>query len=136
VWKEKKLAGLLCEGRCGAVAVGIGLNVSQESFPEDLPEAGSLFLATGCKSDPLELLQSFCGRLTDLLSRAASGDTGPLLAAVKERSATLHRRVEVQTLLRRHVGTVVDLDAEGRIVLRTDPGRLVVLNAGQVRRLV
>jgi biotin-(acetyl-CoA carboxylase) ligase len=45
------------------------------------------------------------------------------------------RRIEVKTLLRTHVGTCVDIDSEGRIVLRTDSGRLVVLNAGQVRRL-
>jgi len=37
--------------------------------------------------------------------------------------------------LRRHVGTVIDLDAEGRLVLRTDSGKLVVLGAGDVRRL-
>jgi hypothetical protein len=37
--------------------------------------------------------------------------------------------------LRKHVGTVIDLDAEGRIVLRTDPGRLVVIGAGDARKV-
>ena len=33
------------------------------------------------------------------------------------------------------MGTVIDLDAEGRIVLRTDSGRLAVLGAGDARRV-
>jgi biotin-(acetyl-CoA carboxylase) ligase len=69
------------------------------------------------------------------IERAGRGETAQVIADIKSRSAVMHRRVEVQTLLRKHVGTVIDLDGEGRIVLRTDSGRLVVLGAGDVRRL-
>jgi BirA family biotin operon repressor/biotin-[acetyl-CoA-carboxylase] ligase len=133
--KDKKLAGILCEGRRNAVAVGIGLNVNQESFPEDLPDAGSLRTATGRPWDKLVLLESFLRELFSGIERTGKGESAQVLADIKGRSAIMHRRVEVRTFLRKHVGTVIDLDAEGRIVLRTDSGRLVVLGAGDVRRL-
>jgi BirA family biotin operon repressor/biotin-[acetyl-CoA-carboxylase] ligase len=135
VHKDKKLAGILCEGRRNAIAVGVGLNVNQESFPEELPDAVSLRIATGRPWDRLVLLESFLHEMFASIERTGKGESVQVLADIKNRSAIMHRRVEVRTLLRRHVGTVIDLDAEGRVVLRTDSGRLVVLGAGDVRRL-
>ncbi|MCX6841481.1 MAG: biotin--[acetyl-CoA-carboxylase] ligase [candidate division WOR-3 bacterium] len=135
IYKDKKLAGILCEGRRHAVAVGVGLNVNQESFPEDLPDAESLRVATGRTWDKLVLLESFLHGMFAGIERAGKGETAQVIADIKNHSAVMHRRVEVRTLLRKHVGTVIDLDTEGRVVLRTDSGRLVVLGAGEVRRL-
>ncbi len=132
---NRKIAGILCEQRKDAVAVGIGLNVNQTEFPEDLPEAGSLCLAGGRILEKLELLEKILGHLFTFLRQAREGEQTQLLAAIKNRSAVLHRRVEIRTLFRRHIGTVVDLDAEGRIVLRTTSGRLAIINSGQARRL-
>lgn len=133
--QNRKLAGILCEGRRDAVAIGVGVNVNQQSFPDSVPEAGSIRLATGRAWDRIELLERFLADLFRSLDQLrTSGFTG-LLDAIKQRSLVINRRVEVRTALRRRVGTVLDLDAEGRIVLRTDSGRLEVLNAGQVRHL-
>jgi BirA family biotin operon repressor/biotin-[acetyl-CoA-carboxylase] ligase len=135
VAKDRKLCGVLCEKRREAVAVGVGLNVNQAEFPEDIPEAISLFQLTGRTFDPLELLDPILAEFTGLMQEVAEEGTGRLMQEVKDRSAVLHRRVEVATLLRKHVGTVVDIDSAGRIVLRNDAGRIVVLNSGQARRL-
>lgn len=132
---EDKLAGILCEQRKNAVAVGVGINVNQTSFPEDIPKAGSLRLATGRKWNKFELLERAVTRLFGLLSDATAGEDNHLLEAIRQRSSVLHHRVEVQTLFRRHAGTVIDLDAEGRLVLRTTSGRLMVVDSGQARRL-
>lgn len=133
--KDRKLCGILCERRRDAIAVGVGLNVNQTEFPPELPEAVSLLQLTGRPHDGLALLEPVLDEFSTLLAAVTTDGTGELVKELKERSAVLHRRVEVTTLLRRHVGTVVDLDCEGRIVLRTDSGRIVVLAAGQVRRL-
>ena len=135
IYADKKLAGILCENRRNAVAVGIGLNVNQESFADELPDAISLRMATGRRWDKFALLEGFVREMFVGIERTVRGETSQILADIKERSAVMHRRVEVQTLLRRHVGTVVDLDGEGRMVLRTDSGRLVVLGGGDARRL-
>ncbi len=133
--KDRKLCGVLCERRRDAIAVGVGLNVNQTEFPPELPEAVSLRQLTGRTYNPFELLEPVVDGFFALLSTVTTNGTDELVKELKERSAVLHRRVEVTTMLRRHVGTVVDLDREGRIVLRTDSGRIVVLAAGQVRRL-
>uniref|UniRef100_A0A7C4GIG3 Biotin--[acetyl-CoA-carboxylase] ligase n=1 Tax=candidate division WOR-3 bacterium TaxID=2052148 RepID=A0A7C4GIG3_UNCW3 len=131
----KKLAGILCESRRDAVVVGVGVNVNQTSFPETLKDAVSLQLATGRSWDKFALLEAFVAEFTLWLDRSHKGESQTCLSAIKDRSAVLLHRVEVRSFLRRHVGTVIDLDAEGRILLRLDSGRLVLLNAGQVRRL-
>ena len=132
---DKKLAGVLCEGRGSAVAVGIGVNLNQESLPEDLPDAVSLRMATGMDWDKFYLLENFLREMFASVERAGKGSSAGVLADIKQRSSIMHRRVAVRTLLRRHVGTVIDLDAEGRVVLRTDSGRLVVLSVGDVRQV-
>jgi BirA family biotin operon repressor/biotin-[acetyl-CoA-carboxylase] ligase len=132
---DKKLAGILCEGRRNTVAVGIGLNLNQEQLPEELPDAVSLRMATGKQWDKFYLLENFLREMSAGIEQTGKGGSAEVLADIKRRSAIMHRRVEVQTLLRKHVGTVIDLDAEGRIVLRTDSGRLVVLGAGDARRV-
>lgn len=132
---DKKLGGILCEGRNGAVAVGIGLNLNQELLPEDLPDAVSLRMATGKEWDKFCLLENFLREMFASIEQAGKGGSAKVLADIKQRSSILHHRVEVRTLLRKHVGTLIDLDVEGRIVLRTDSGRLVVLDAGDVRRM-
>lgn len=134
IHQQRKLAGLLCESRRRAVVIGLGVNVNQRSFPSELPQAISLRQATGHDWDRFALLEAFVTE-ADTLLRQASTDFAPLLMQIRQRSATINRRVEVTTLLRRHVGTVIDLDPECRIVLRTDSGRLVVLGLGQVRNL-
>ncbi|MEO0085483.1 MAG: biotin--[acetyl-CoA-carboxylase] ligase [candidate division WOR-3 bacterium] len=131
----KKLAGILCESRRDAVVVGVGVNVNQSAFPETLKETVSLRLATGRTWDKFVLLEAFITEFTLWLDRARKGENQAWLSAVKDRSAILLHRVEVKSFLRRHVGTVIDLDAEGRILLRLDSGRLVLLSVGQVRRL-
>ena len=132
---DKKLAGILCEGRGNAVAVGIGLNLNQESLPEDVPDAVSLRMVTGREWDKFYLLENFLREMFASIEQTGKGESSAVLAEIKQRSSIMHRRVEVQTLLRKHVGTVIDLDAEGRIVLRTDSGRLAVLGAGDARRV-
>lgn len=134
---RRKVAGILCEMRRDAMAVGIGLNVNQQEFPEnpELGEAGSLRQATGRAWQKLDLAEGILRHLWSGIEAVRTSDTADILTAIKDRSGVLHRRVEVRTRFRRHIGTVVDLDAEGRIVLRTSDGRIVNVNSGQVRRL-
>jgi BirA family biotin operon repressor/biotin-[acetyl-CoA-carboxylase] ligase len=133
--REKKLAGILCDGRGSAVAVGVGLNLNQQSLPGDLADVVSLRMVTGKEWDKFYLFESFLREVFACIEQAGKRDSAGVLADTKQRSSIMNRRVEVRTLLRRHVGTVVDLDSEGRVVLRTDAGRLLVLGAGDVRRL-
>jgi len=133
--EDHKVCGILCEQRKEAIVLGIGLNVNQPGFPEELelPEAGSLRMAANREFERLELLDAILTWFFRILDRARNEEVPQLLSEIKARSSILHRRVEIRTLLRRHIGTVVDIDVEGRVVLRTTSGRLTVISAGQAR---
>jgi BirA family biotin operon repressor/biotin-[acetyl-CoA-carboxylase] ligase len=134
---DRKVCGILCRQRKDAVVIGVGLNVNQTEFAEELnlPEAGSLRVASGRTWDKLELLEKIMEHLLSTLELARQGITDGLLEAVKKHSSVLHRRVEIKTLLRTHIGTVVSIDTKGNIVLRTTRDRIMVIGFGQIRRL-
>lgn len=131
----KKIAGILCEQRRSAVVVGVGINLNQSLIPKNLPEAASLFLVYHQKFDRLVLLEAFLTDFFNSLELLKKGATTALWAEVKNRSAIIHHRVEIRTLFRRYIGTVIDIDDLGRVVLRTDSGKLATFNAGQVKQL-
>jgi BirA family biotin operon repressor/biotin-[acetyl-CoA-carboxylase] ligase len=65
-FRYKKTAGILIEGNGTAVFTGVGVNVGQREFPEELRErAGSLSLALGPlpPSAPLLMLEKLLSRL-------------------------------------------------------------------------
>jgi BirA family biotin operon repressor/biotin-[acetyl-CoA-carboxylase] ligase len=65
----KKVCGILCEVQQGFAAAGIGLNLGQEFFPEELRKpACSLFSVTGRKFEPEVILDRVFSRLTALNS--------------------------------------------------------------------
>ncbi|MCL6465607.1 MAG: biotin--[acetyl-CoA-carboxylase] ligase [candidate division WOR-3 bacterium] len=130
----KKVAGILCEQRNQALVIGVGVNVNQPTIPENLPDATSLFLVYHQLTDRMTLLENFLTNLFSLLKKVTQ-DRKVIWDEVRSRSAILHHRVEIKTLLRRYVGTVIDIDDAGRIILRTDSGKLTLFSAGQVRQL-
>ncbi len=133
--KGKKVAGVLCERRKDAIVVGVGVNVNQEILPESLPEAGSLFLVYGKKVDQFRILDLFLPDFFATLEMVIKGEGQRIWDEIKNRSAVLHHRVEIRTMLRKFVGTVIDIDDEGRIVLRGDSGKITVFSVGQVKQL-
>ena len=65
----KKVCGILCESDGKKIYCGLGLNVQQESFPEDMRSpATSVCLESGEKPEPIELLPLFLDELYALLS--------------------------------------------------------------------
>lgn len=65
----KKICGILCESTSEYVYCGVGLNIQQVSFPDNLRSpATSLYLESGEMVDPIELLPLFLDELVALLS--------------------------------------------------------------------
>ena len=63
----KKICGMLAEagfreGKCDWLVLGAGVNLLQTGFPEELPHATSLYLQTGARVPPEELLPVFLER--------------------------------------------------------------------------
>jgi len=131
----KKVGGLLCETMGQGLIIGVGLNLNQQYFPAFLSDATSLFLETTQQFEISKVLKTLLTSLTNLFKDFASGKFGDFLPAIKERQVLINQRVRVELWLRRIEGTVIDLDDMGRLILRTDPGRLITITAGKVHRI-
>jgi BirA family transcriptional regulator, biotin operon repressor / biotin---[acetyl-CoA-carboxylase] ligase len=132
---DRKLCGILVQQHNAALVCGIGINVNQESFPEEIaPIATSLRLAAGrpMAREPilLEVLHSMDRHLDILVNE---GPEAILKLFTAASSYVSGRRVVVEqggVLLR---GTTAGLDANGFLLLRQDDGTETLILAGGVR---
>lgn len=129
---ERKAAGVLAEVAGSAVVLGVGLNVSTTAAELPIPAATSLLLAGWADADRAELLVGLLGRLAaDYAAWSAGADPRPAYLAA---SATVGRRIRAGLPDGSTVtGTAVDVDEQGRLVVRDDAtGRRRRLTAGDV----
>ena len=132
----KKLCGVLAEGRvdttgAGVAVLGIGLNVNLDlaHHPELAGTATSLLAETG-HATSLRLAGDALFRGLD----ACYGNAEPAALIVRWRQAldTLGKRVTVRARDSTLSGLAEDVDAAGRLLLRTDDGALHALSEGDV----
>ena len=76
---DKKIAGVLIEqslagDRIARTIVGIGLNVNQREFPQDLPNPTSIVVERGAECDRREVLESFLKHLNKWYSCLERGE--------------------------------------------------------------
>lgn len=122
-----KLAGILAEvvpEGAGAVVVGVGLNVSTTAA--DLPPTGTSLALCGAPGvDRLDVLAAMLTTVEKLYDGwcRTDGDTAAAVAAYRPLCTTLGATVQVTVPGGADVeGVAVDVDAHGRLVVRTDTG--------------
>ena len=126
IWLERrKLAGILVEGRPqeGWAVLGIGLNVTTESFPPELAETATSLRMAGIELDADAVIAALLGSLDEWLGAPSE----ELFAAWSERDALRGERVRWAD----GEGIAAGVDASGALVVETDDGR-VTLDAGEV----
>jgi BirA family biotin operon repressor/biotin-[acetyl-CoA-carboxylase] ligase len=130
----RKCAGILVQIEDSAVLAGIGINVNQTAFPDEIAElATSLRLAASRKVHREPLLVSVLGGVDHYVSLLEQQGRAAIIREFTARSSYVSgRRVEVDGghPLR---GVTEGLDESGFLVLRTDGGVRTVLVAGGVR---
>jgi BirA family transcriptional regulator, biotin operon repressor / biotin---[acetyl-CoA-carboxylase] ligase len=125
---ERKVAGILVEGRPAErwAVVGIGVNVAVREH--DLPDALHGIAGTlGLEPDAVEPVLA---RLLESLERWIGGDADAVLDAFRARDALRGRRVRWT----HGEGTADGIDGDGRLVVVADDGT-VALDAGEVHLL-
>jgi len=138
----RKVAGILCEGRGSAVAVGIGINVNQPEFLARLADATSVLVCTGRRLDRLELLANLAENFFPLVEQLRDDRILMVVSEIKSRMPMLGRPVVVETgwtglgaLSLRHVqGTALDLTTGGELRLQMNDGATRAFSAGKVVR--
>jgi BirA family biotin operon repressor/biotin-[acetyl-CoA-carboxylase] ligase len=135
---DRKLAGILAEQAAGAIAAGVGINVSTSRAELPVQTATSLLLEGAASTDRQQLLGAALGELEHRYLAWTGGaspgdpDASGLREEYRRCCATLGRTVRVEfpggDAAR---GTALDVDADGRLVVRTADGPLAV-SAGDV----
>ena len=120
---EKKICGILSEagmnmetGELDYIVVGIGVNVGRMRFPPELEEiAGSIENETGAAVSRNRLIAEISNELNALY-----GDlrTGAFLEESRRRSNVIGREIRVIEGDRSYEAEALDLDGQGRLIIR------------------
>lgn len=139
----RKITGILTEcsvsGENGMVdyaAVGIGMNLLQkeEDFPEELRGiAGSVYMATGVKVS----LSEYAACLMKIFEEYFYDGNFPenreqVLQKYRERLFFLGQTVQVCGLREQYPAVALDVDGEGRLLVRREDGSITALNSGEI----
>jgi BirA family biotin operon repressor/biotin-[acetyl-CoA-carboxylase] ligase len=133
--RGRKLAGILTQLHHDAVLAGIGLNVNQAGFPEELADtATSLILETGSEHDPRFLLRALEGSIeAHVRILQTSGRSAILRAFAAGSTWVTGRAVTVDHPGGPVLGTTAGLTPSGFLLIRRDDGAEMTVTAGGVR---
>ncbi len=135
---SKKVCGILTEmaaeiDRVDYVVLGIGINVNNASFPEELQvKATSLKLETGYPVRRIDLLQETLRELEALLESQKTNGSSTLLSDYKQLCVSLNREVGFTRDKKPMTGIAVDISPEGELMVRCSDGTLVSIYSGEV----
>lgn len=135
---SKKVCGILTEmeaqtDRVDFVAIGIGVNVNQESFDESVQnKATSLFLETGKKMDRNIFLAKLLKTLDKALNAYFISVSVEDMEHFKSLCATIGRRVSVERGNEYVEGTAIDILPSGELIICTNDGRKIPIYSGEV----
>ncbi|OFX17904.1 MAG: biotin--[acetyl-CoA-carboxylase] ligase [Armatimonadetes bacterium RBG_16_58_9] len=134
----KKIAGLLVEvavlPRGSVAVVGIGLNVNQTSFPDELADtATSISIETGRTWDVERITVSVAEHV---FSEYDAGGFADVLRRWRERMWGVGARVEVTAEGRVVSGIMRGVDSTGALVVGDDDGNECVIHAADGLRVV
>ncbi|MBI4904963.1 MAG: biotin--[acetyl-CoA-carboxylase] ligase [Acidobacteria bacterium] len=132
---HRKLFGILVQLDNNALICGIGVNVNQSAFPEDIAAlATSLRIVTGKEHSREHLFVVILAALDEHLAILKSQGPSAILSLFTQASSYVNgRRVVVDQGARELRGTTEGLDESGFLRLRLDNGSVTTILAGGVR---
>ena len=133
--KNKKVCGILAEAGLDPdkevpsyVVLGIGINVKQQSVPEELKSIVGCLEDAGQKVLKEDLIAAVWEEFATLYQDIS---TAVYMEEYKERSVLLNREVVVYWPQEEYTARVTDIDREGHLVLERE-GKRVELSFGEV----
>lgn len=132
---NRKVGGILAEGsvnpRTGqldSVVLGFGVNVAAVAFPPALESIATSLENEGAAPEPAALVAAI---LNEWERAYATAESGAFLEEYRHRSVVLGREIHVHRGDTSIPATAVEIDDAGRLIVRTQSGRLT-LHAGEV----
>lgn len=114
----RKIAGILCESRASITAVGIGVNVNQTEWPEELAQkAGSLKLFSGLSY----AIGDIAGLIIDSLGKWYDTFSVMEFEPIKECFLKYHIKSDYKPMLPDGTEIIIkDIDSEGFLVIEAN----------------
>jgi BirA family biotin operon repressor/biotin-[acetyl-CoA-carboxylase] ligase len=137
---DRKMGGVLTEVSAEAdliqyavIGVGLNVNVAAKAFPEELREiATSVSAQVGDEVARLPLLRRLLEEIDARYASLQRHGAGPLVDEARTLTPMIGRIIRVQHLSQAREGTVVGLDTDGALLLRSAAGTVERLLAGDV----
>lgn len=133
----KKLCGILAEMSAGPesirhLVVGIGINVSNENFPDEIADTATSITMEGSSVDRDSVFAAILKEIEkEYESYSENEDFEIVLDNYRHYSITIGMEVRVEEPKRTYLGRAVDIDTEGRLIVDTN-GELNTVSAGDV----
>lgn len=134
----KKVCGMLLESSAGnshggKVILGIGVNVNQEEFPDELlHKASSLKNESGIEIDRVHLLASIVEELENRYDQLAHFPSQRLLSDWKMKALLFGKKITVLESEFSYGATAIDVAEDGSLIIQTEDGKKKNIFAGDV----
>ncbi len=122
----RKIAGILCESRASITAVGIGVNVNQIEWPEEIAgKAGSLKFFSGRSY----VICDIAGLIIDSLGKWYDTFSDMGFEPIKECFLKYHIKSDYKPMLPDGTGiTIKDIDSDGFLVIEANGIKRTLIN--------
>ena len=135
--KRKKLCGILTEGIFGKdnyVIIGIGLNVNQNNFPNEIKDIASSLKIIGKKTfDINKLMKGIVHEFHFLYSNYyCKNNREQILKTWKRHCDTINKNVTATTVTKKINGKAICIDKYCNLLLKLNNGRFIKLKEGDI----
>lgn len=135
---NKKVCGILTEMTAQTdmvdfVVVGIGINVLNDSFPEEISnKVTSLKMETEEQINLSQLMREIISVLDRIFTSYLLGISQEDMKLYKSMCATIGREVSLIRGGEKMSGKAIDITADGELVVRLKDGKRITVNSGEV----
>ena len=136
---EKKVCGILTEmnlegSDIASIIIGTGINVNQDSFPEEIVDiATSLKKEVRVEQCREKLIGVLCSKFEYYYEQfMTTKDLSYIMKEYNARLISARRRVRVLDPKEEYVGEALGINAEGELLVKKDDGNVVNVYAGEV----
>ena len=134
----KKICGILTEmktemNNLSFIIIGIGMNVINEAFPEEIKNtASSIFLETGKKVEKIVVAAKILNNFEILYNEFIKGNFKTSLDICRKKSYVLGKEISLIENGNITKATALDLGSEGELVVRYEDGRTENVISGEI----
>ncbi|EJU20590.1 biotin-(acetyl-CoA-carboxylase) ligase [Peptoanaerobacter stomatis] len=137
ILNDKKLCGILCEMSCemdyvSYVVAGIGINIANVEFDEDLQKIATTLEKEGHYINKLDLFWRILRHFDYFYKKFEKDDYNEMIDILRKNSSILGKKISVISLDQTRNATALDIDEKGFLKVQYENGETEHLNYGEI----